>query len=331
MFDLSEVREIITEFGLSAERITKFYDTSRSDGDKRFNFILDDKYVLKINSETVMTEIRLREISVLISRYRSIGIYCPKLLPTLDGKLSLSIQCKKDKYICFVEEFAAYPVCDCEVEPERAEVVEHLGILASKFTDLDLIETKSMWSIIDLAPLDKGIDEKQENANLLIATLYKHGYSDLANRINALNNLAREKIMTVFDKLPRCVYHGDLNDSNLLHNNGHFAGLIDFNMSGTDVNINVFLNETNCFPEESEFDALSVSEIVRNMVERQDKLLTSIFKHYTLNNDEEYAFVYYRQIINLFQYPNVCAMVEWLNNDLRQSKCIDLITCLAKN
>ncbi len=330
MFDLNEVREIMAEFGLSVQSITKLYDTSRSDDDKRFNFVLDEKYVLKINSETVMSESRLREISVLISHYHSIGIYCPKLLPTLNGNLSYSIEYENNRYTCFVEEFAAYPICDCKNEPNRAEVVEHLGILASNYTGIDLIETKSMWSIIDLAPLDKGIDEKQENTNLLISALYKHGYSDLAKHLDELNSSLRERIMTVFDKLPRCVYHGDLNDSNLLHKNGRFVGLIDFNMSGTDVNINVFLNETNCFPEESEFDALSVSEIIRNMTDRQDELLARIFKHYTLNKDEEYAFGYYRQIINLFQYPNVCALIDWLRSDMRRNKCIDLITCLAK-
>lgn len=187
MLDLNKVREIMTEFGLSIESITKFYDTSHGDDDKRFNFILDDKYVLKINSETVMNETRLQEVSVLVSRYRSIGLYCPKLFPTSDGKLSCLIQNENGRYICFVEEYAAYPVCDCEVEPERSEVVEHLGILASKFTGVDLFKTRSMWSVIDLAPLDKDIDEKQENTNLLVAALCKHGYSDLANHLDELN------------------------------------------------------------------------------------------------------------------------------------------------
>jgi len=44
-----------------------------------------------------------------------------------------------------------------------------------------------------------------------------------------------EKIKKVFNELPRCVYQGDLNSSNALHQDGRFAGLIDFNMAGTDV------------------------------------------------------------------------------------------------
>ena len=123
--------------------------------------------------------------------------------------------------------------------------MEHLGILAEKYIGVDLSETKSMWSMIDLALLDVDIGEKQENTNMLVDALRKSGYDSLADKVDAFNNMLREKIMVVFDKLPRCVYQGDLNSTNELCKDGHFVGLIDFNMAGTDVNINVFLNETN--------------------------------------------------------------------------------------
>ena len=142
--------------------------------------------------------------------------------------------------------------------------------------------------------------------------------------------MLRAKIMTVFDKLPRCVYQGDLNSTNELHKDGHFVGLIDFNMAGTDVNINVFLNETNWFPEESEFDSLSISEIIEKLDMKQADNLAVILSNYSLNNDEKYAFPYYKRIANLFQYPNVCLMVEWLNSDARREKCAELIEALIK-
>lgn len=213
---------------------------------------------------------------------------------------------------------------------DRKEVVEHLGILASKYSNVDLSETRSMWSIIDLAPLDVDIDEKQENADLLIATLRKQGYEGLAGRVDTFNLMLREKIMTVFQNLPRCVYQGDLNSANELHKDGHFAGLIDFNMAGTDVNINVFLNETNWFPEEEEFDTLSVSEFLTKQDTEQKDMLSVILRHYTLNDDEIFAFPYYQRIIELFQYPNVCAMVKWLGEDMRREKCVELIESLLK-
>lgn len=329
MLEITEIKEIMAHFGLSVQGVTKFYDTSHDEDDKRLNYILDDKYVLKVNSTRAMWEDRLQEIKRLIARYRSIGVYCPDILPALDGRLSHTISKDGADYICFVEEFARYPVLAEGAELDRREVIEHLGVLAAKYTGVDLSQTKSMWSIIDLAPLDVDIDEKQENTNMLVEALRENGYTDLAERVEGVNSMLREKITEVFRELPRCVYQGDLNGTNELDNGGHFGGLIDFNMSGTDVNINVFLNETNWFPEEDEFDSLSVPEIISRMDSEQKDNLAVILRHYSLNDTEEYAFPYYKRIVDMFQYPDVCEMVEWLKDDARRDKCAELIRAMA--
>jgi hypothetical protein len=330
MLEMTEIQEIMSHFGLSMQSVTNFYDTSRDDADKRLNYIIDDKYVLKIHSTVTMWEKRLQEIHRLISRYHSIGIYCPSLLPTLDGMLSYTWEKDGMAYTCFVEEYAIYPVLGWGREHDRKEVIEHLGVLAAKYTGVDLSETKTMWSIIDLAPLDIDIDEKQENTNALIEALRKEGYVDLGVQVDIFNTMLREKIMAVFSDLPRCVYQGDLNSTNELHKDGHFVGLIDFNMAGTDVNINVFLNETNWFPEDAEFDSLSVEEIIAKQDMEQYDALTVILRHYELSDVEKYALPYYKRIIDMFQYPNVCSMVEWLSNDVRKDKCVALIEALLK-
>lgn len=330
MFEITEIQEIMSHFGLSVQSVTNFYDTSHNDEDRRLNYILDDKYVLKINSVGAMWEERLQEIHRLICRYRSIGVYCPDLLSALDGTLSYAWQKDGKEYTCFVEEYAIYPVLGWETEHDRKEVIEHLGVLASRYTGVDLSETKSMWSIIDLAPLDVDIDEKQENTNALTEALRKNGYNELAAEVENFNAMLRKKIMVVFAKLPRCVYQGDLNSTNELHKDGHFVGLIDFNMAGTDVNINVFLNETNWFPEEAEFDSLSVEEIIAKQDAEQDEELAVILRHYTLSDIEKYAFPYYKRIVDMFQYPDVCSMVEWLNSDIRRKKCAALIKALVE-
>lgn len=330
MLDNKEISEILEAFGLTFQNITNLYDTSHGEDDKRLNYILDDRYVLKVNSVRAMWEQRLQEISKLIGRYRSIGVYCPALIPTLAGPLSCRWEKDGQEYICFMEEFAAYPVYGWDTDHNRREVVEHLGILAAKYSGVDLSPIRSMWSIIDLAPLDVDIDEKQENTNTLVAALRENGYPDLAQRVESFNELLRSRILTVFSDLPRCVFQGDLNSTNELHDNGRFVGLIDFNLSGTDVNINVFLNETNEFPEEKEFDKLSVPEILAKMDTEQAENLSVIFRHYTMNEQEKYAFPYYRRITDLFQYPNVCLMAQWLTDDTRKAKCAELIRALVE-
>ena len=330
MLTLEEIQVIMLRFGLTVQHVTNFHDTSHSEEDQRLNYILDDKYVLKVNSTTAMWEERLQEIFRLIARYRSIGVYCPNLIPALDGKLSYLLQKDGRKYTCFVEEYAIYPVFAWGAEHDRKEVIEHLGRLAAKYTEVDLSGTKSMWSIIDLAPLDVDIDEKQENTDILVKALQKSGYATLAKQVDELNIYLRKKIKEVFTELPRCVYQGDLNTTNELHKDGHLVGLIDFNMAGTDVNINVFLNETNWFPEEAEFDRLSVPEIILKQDMEQDDSMAVILKHYTMTDAEKYAFPYYKRIVDLFQYPNVCSMAEWLQQELRKDKCAELIKIMAE-
>lgn len=329
MFENIELQNILACFGLTFQCVTKLHDTSHGEGDIRLNYVLDERYVLKINSAGVMWENRLQEIQRLIQRYRSIGIYCPAMIPTLEGSLSCPWNKNGREYICYVEEFAVYPLLGWDTEHDRKEIVEHLGVLAARYTGIDLSETKSMWSIIDLAPLDVDVDEKQENTNMLVAALCENGYTQLAQQVDSLNNTLRKQIMTVFAELPRCVYQGDLNSTNELYQDGHFVGLIDFNLSGTDVNINVFINETNCFPEEAEFDHLSVEQIVDKMNTEQADMLSVIFKHYTMNGAENYAFPLYQRITDLFQYPNVCAMIKWLKECTRREKCVQLIQQLV--
>lgn len=329
MLDNKEISGILERFGLTFQNLTEFYDTSHSENDKRLNYILDDRYVLKVNSVGAMWEERLQEISRLIGRYRSIGVYCPVLIPTLAGSLSCRWEKDGKEYTCFVEEYAIYPLYEWNAEHDRREVVEHLGVLAEKYSGVDLSDTKSMWSIIDLAPLDVDIDEKQENTNTLVNALRENGYPDMAQQVDEFNGMLRSRIQQVFRDLPRCVFQGDLNNSNELHDQGHFVGLIDFNLSGTDVNINVFLNETNWFPDEEAFDTMSVQEIIRKMDTVQEDNLAVIFRHYTMNDVEKLAFPYYKRIVDLFQYPDVCLMVKWLKDDARKDKCMELIQVLV--
>ena len=201
MLNLSEIQNIMLQFGLSVQQITNFYDTSHNEDDKRLNYILDNTYVLKVNSITTMWEERLQEIRRLILRYRSIDVYCPDLFPTLDGNLSYVLHKDGRDYICFVEEYARYPAFQWGEEHERKEVMEHLGVLAAKYTGVDLSAIKSMWSIIDLAPLDVNIDEKQEIPYYKrIVSLFQ--YPNVCSMIEWLqSNIRRKKCVELIQKI----------------------------------------------------------------------------------------------------------------------------------
>lgn len=315
------VDKILENYDISYQKITDVIDSSKRD--YRLNIILDNKYIVRINEKNVVSEERLSDIERLIERYNEIGVYVPHYIKNKNNKYSVI---NLDK-ICYVGEYANLSLAS-ELKLDEVsltkEAIYHLGILASRFTNVDLIETKSMWSIIDLAPLDEGIDEKQENVNSLIDKLKSIGEGDLANRVSSFNNKNRDKIKTVFSLLPRCVYQGDLNDTNILIKDNHFYGLIDFNMSGTEVNINSFLAETNKNLDEDDLEKYSASELYDVMLNYQNELLELIFENYHLNKEEKEVFENYRNIILISQFPNVCTYIYGIDNGYKE-KVLELI------
>lgn len=327
-----ELRQILSAFGITFEKVTAFYDTSHGEEDKRLNYILDDAYVLKIHAVRSMWEERLQQISRLIERYRSIGVYCPRLIPTLNGTFSCPYALNGVIHTCFVEEYAHYPVCGEGKELDQKEIVYHMGVLAAKYTGVDLSPIYSMWSIIDLSPLDQeyGMDEKQSNALMLMEALKNAGLPELSQQVETFNLRLRDEIQKAFRKLPRCVYQGDLNQTNFLCSDGHFAGLIDFNLSGTDVNINVFVNETNWFASTEDFDRMTVPEILTAMDSKQEEVLAVILENYTLNDLEKQLLPSYKGLCDLFQYPIACKLVQWLEDSSRREKAAALISELVK-
>ena len=45
MFEITEIQEIMSHFGLSVQEINDFIDTSHGDEDKRINYIIEKRFV----------------------------------------------------------------------------------------------------------------------------------------------------------------------------------------------------------------------------------------------------------------------------------------------
>lgn len=207
----------------------------------------------------------------------------------------------------------------------------HLGKFASEYVNVDLMETKSMWSLIELSPYDNGIDEKQDNFNELISCLKAVNQINLVEELNELNRSSRNKIKEYMERLPRCVFQGDLNDSNILVDKyGKFQGLIDFNMCGTEININCFLNESMYYITQDDFEKLTGLEILNKVIRVQEDLLTVITSQYRFNQDEQEAKYYYNNIIYTSFWPNVALMIQLINENRHVDKVIEFLSEVAK-
>lgn len=311
-----KIQHILECYEISFETITKQIDSSCED-DYRLNIILDNRYVLRINDKKAITEQRVAAMERLVTRYNAIGIYAPHYLKAKNGFFTIEFEDK----ICYISEYADYPLAsDLNLDENdfRKQVVSHLGVLAKQYTNFDLIKERTAWSIMDLSPLDHGIDEKQENLNSLVVTLREVHEEELAEKMIKFNEENRSAISKVFHSLPRCVFQGDLNDTNLLIKDGSFFGLIDFNLSGTEVNINCFLAETNSELFDDDFKSYSPKELLKKKLLEQDELMQVILKNYKLSEEEKKVYENYRNIILISQYPNVCSYQFFLESKYKE-------------
>lgn len=327
----NNIADICKFYGVDSELISDVIDTSRGKDDIRYHYIINKKFVLKVSNSNSITEIFLQEMKRLITRYRNIDIWCPNLILNTKNELLTIIEHEGRSYYCYMEEFAPYHFLqDNEnLYESKKEILPHLGKLAVKYSGIDLSSTYSMWSIIDLAPFDL-TDEKQENLNLLVENLKKHGYLELGESLLESNKKARNNIFTIFRDLPRCVYQGDLNPTNILVNKeNRFVGIIDFNMFGTEVNINCFLNECMYYLTLDDFQQLDVDEIFTKMNYIQNDLLQSIFEFYKLNTIEKKVFKDYKKVIDISFYPNVMLWIYLLNENKYINKVVSFIEKLV--
>ncbi len=332
-----DIEYICLQYNLECISIGEVIDTSKSIQDLRYNYEINEKYFLKISCNKGMSEYKLNCIDNMISNYCSIGVYCPSLIKRPNGKFMFEYEFDSMLYSCYMEEKAVYQtghiIGDIDYSIKR-DIVEHLGVLASKFSGVNLSKSNSMWSIVSLSDYDDEIDEKQENFNSLIECLSNHGYIELGNQLTLMNNVSRTRILEIMDCLPKCVFQGDLNNGNILLDfNRKFVGLIDYNMFGTEINVNCFLNEAMYYIELRDFEQLSGSEVYNKCLKIQTSLLKVILRNYELNSDELAIVSDYNRIIFSSFYPNVELFRYMLNEDLYVDKVIEFLhnVCLMED
>ncbi len=334
MFNDLEIREICKHFNIEYMDRGEVIDTSRGKDDIRLNYLINDKYFLKISNLDQLNESFFIDMNRLINHYHSIGVYCPALLKNKHQNYALRWRKENVDFVCYVEEKSKYPVRKNENEIDysfKKEVLAHMGILASKYSNTNLSKTKSMWTINDMSSFNSVIDEKQENLDDLIRCLKKKGLTELASQLIEMNKHSRNRIQECLGVLPKCVYQGDLNNGNILvDEHDQFMGIIDFNMFGTEVNINCFLNEAMYYIRPDDFKFLSGGDVFTKTVNVQKDLLSAITKYYPLSSDELKILNDYNKIIFSSFYPNVKLMIECLDSHQNSNKIIDYLTEILK-
>ena len=328
-----QVLDLLRQFDIHSAESIEFVDSSHGEDDIRHNYIIDKKYVLRINSAKVMTEKRLTELNTLIERYRSFGMKAPVYLKATTGNFVV----EQDEKYCYLSEYLDYPVADdvkyrCREDLIRQRVI-FVARFAQAFKDVDLVETVCMFSIFDLSPYDQlsglNIDEKQENLEQLVADLKQAGYEELAKKLNAQNEEIRNRLKPIYKDLPRCVFQGDENFSNLcVDEHDQINGLFDFNMSGTEVNANYLANiafQGNFYYEDEIMDKHTPKEILQMLLNAYHRGTELICQYYSFTEQEFFAYRLYSKIAMISAYWNTSAFAEYLQQEKYKEKIAAII------
>ncbi|MGN1344312.1 MAG: hypothetical protein ACI4U3_07010, partial [Traorella sp.] len=96
-----ELSFILNQYGIESFQNAEFIDSSHGDNDIRHNYMIDKKYVLRVNNAKVMKEERINELNTLITRYHNFGLKTPSFI--LNNNQNYIIEYKGND--CYLSEY----------------------------------------------------------------------------------------------------------------------------------------------------------------------------------------------------------------------------------
>ena len=235
----------------------KTLDLCRGDDDYRKVHIVDDghrKLVIKYLSNTFSDKRRIEGWFSLMNEYRKIGLYCPHVVPNLNGEL-LHCDTKDGRdYYTYAEEYSIYETAE-HIGRDKYEdtqgqycftpdLMRSLGKIAS--AKLDILDFASAYCLLEPFCAPDTTDEQTECAVAFVNYVRENipAYLPRAEALLKLFYKSQADLREVYYSLPTSCFQADLNDSNiLLDNDNNFVGLIDFNLCGKEPILNYAVRE----------------------------------------------------------------------------------------
>ena len=322
----------LSKFGIGSANTIKLIDTTHDALDVRLNYIIDKKWVLRFCNAPDMTEKRMGELNRLIGRYRAMGFKCPAFIADDNGKYLHPWK----QFLCYLSEYIDRPLAsDIELNDEDQlsfQVAENVALFAETYRDVDLSETMGMYSLFDLSPFDipNGMDEKQDNFNKLICLLRSEKEDGLANRLEIRHTDIRCKLKAVFRELPRCVFQGDENFTNVLIDDAQcFIGFIDFNLAGTEVIVNQLVNLAGFDYDEKQTNPEGAKARLDFAIRSFHDLINRMLRVYHATEKERQALIWYAWIVMVAQWPNFCFFKKAIHDGVLKKEIYELLSLIA--
>ena len=243
---------ILTLYFEKEPSITGTLDLCREGGDFRMVYFAEDgdrKLVIKHTSNSFTDAERIESWARLIDEYNRLGIYCPRIVPNRLGETAHTYTEGGRKYFIYAEEYSKYPSAEkigiekLECETGRLiytdDVLRSVGKVAA--ARLDCCDFRSVYCLLEPYSAEETTDEGTGYAIDFRDFVYKE-IPEFRSRMDGLMELFyknQEELRKVYYELPTSCFQADLNYTNILvDENNSFAGVIDFNLCGREVNLN---------------------------------------------------------------------------------------------
>ena len=316
-------------------------DLCRGDEDFRKVYIVtgeEKKIVIKHCSNTFTDEKRIDGWSMLMEAYRALGIYCPAIIPGIDGQTVSRKEIDGRTYFAWAEEFASYRTAE-QIGEETLKGADGIAVYAPELfrflgtvaaAKLDLMEWHTAYCLLEpFCPPDT-TDEGTECAERFVQYVKEHSprHAERAERLLELYYKVQNELRRMYHLLPTSCFQGDLNESNLLlDDENHFVGLIDFNLCGKEPILNYTVREALWWTDDSALygedhtrlyfydealDDLRIRSFLKNMA--------YIGEQYRFTDLEREVFPALFRYMNSFWWHHISAVEEVKDDDEKLEK-----------
>jgi len=286
-------------YSASGFQIVKEMNPWNTDDDKRFVFVVkfaDNRpLAIKLCRNAFTTQEKVSGWKRLCKRYLELGIYCPQIVDSLNGRASETIVIDNDEYIVYAEEMKQYKAYDeLTVKPDfesfKPAILASIGKAAANAREL--LPFPSVFCIYETFDSNDVVDENYENAENFCKEAKKHfpAHTKQVDEIWSLFLQKREEFKPIHRRLPKASFQADLNPSNILVDDDmNFAGYIDFNLSGTETVLSyIIISEVCGYPlRRADLDCLTDKDFLQKCDAYLYRNLEAIAKHYTFSDDEK--------------------------------------------
>lgn len=338
-----EINKMIAFFHTEEPVSCKWEDTWTEEEDSRTIIYVEypeGKYVIKAAANGFTTPERVTGWVEMIENFREMGYYCPMLLKSRNGNYAEVLEVQGKSFVVWEEEFAKYSLPkNVENKPrtpdgKRFVFEEELWEFVAKVGQKHFTNTWGDSLYVRLVPVPgEKTDEITECVETFIYLIKEKAprFIPRMERVLELFQENKEKLEQVYFALPTSVFQADTWDDNLLlDEEGHFRGVLDYNLSGKDTVLNMlfeaYSGRGRQKPKEGEDILPEYGKATRDAWHSGLLEAFKVFrKHYDFTEAEVEAATLLSRYIGTLDYGPHRAIEKYAENDNMMNQLFDAL------